>query len=358
MMLQDIRVDYIDKLEHDTTPSSVSSSGSFQYPPIMPPAQAPSFSDLEYWDNRFTSTSTPFDWLLPATTLDSLILSTLQSCRKPEDPKIIHIGCGSSELSFRLGELVSRPQGVWNTDYSGVVIDQGRAMEEERWRAFVADTTVSQSEASGNGSTERMNWKVLDLLDPASVAELESIPFDLIIDKSTSDAISCGPDLPFPHKPSTAKPGHLLPLDHDGSQKDLVHPLDILAVHLARLTLPGSKWLSISYSADRFEFLHPSKSNSAVVDLSINSTTPDDLDSNSQRYPRPAELWTLENKMDIEIPPPVPSPTPNQTQSSTQSPDNPNPRKKRSVKKAEEPVFRPKEVVWVYVLRRSEVKVF
>lgn len=307
----------------------------------MPSAQPPSFSDLEYWDNRFTSTSTPFDWLLPATTLDSLILSTLQSCPKPTEPKILHIGCGSSELSFRLGELVSHPQGVWNTDYSGVVVDQGRAMEEERLLAAQAHTTQSQPEASGNKPTHRVNWKVLDLLDPASVAELESIPFDLIIDKSTSDAISCGPDLPFPHNLSVTP--------SDRSQKDLLPPLDILAVNLARLTLPGSKWLSISYSADRYEFLHPLKPNSASVNLSTGATTQIDPDPNSQRYPSPAELWILEKKTDIEIPPPTPPPT------SAQSHPNPTRKKKQPKAKAEEPVFRPKEVVWVYVLRRSEV---
>lgn len=41
------------------------------------PGSPPSYAALAYWDDRFTTTPTPFDWLLPANALDGALVAAL-----------------------------------------------------------------------------------------------------------------------------------------------------------------------------------------------------------------------------------------------------------------------------------------
>jgi SAM-dependent methyltransferase len=298
----------------------------------MPPPNPPAFSDLKYWDNRFSSTSTPFDWLVSANSLDSLVLASIRSI-SGERCKILHIGCGSSELSFRLGELAGKREDVWNTDYSRVVIEQGRAIEEDCLSPTppASTSTVLDARPPATGHEEpsgRMNWKVLDLLSVESItafrAETKSESFDLIVDKSTSDAISCGPDLPLPDSDAS--------ISSRSAHTILLHPLELLALNLARLTRPGGRWICISYSSDRFEFLHQGTS----------SRTQSGNDGSTLRELEASRCWRLEHKEEIEV----------ETQP------------ERAVDAgipegggvtARMPVFRPKQVNYSYILVRTDV---
>lgn len=81
-----------------------------------------------------------------------------------------------------------------------------------------------------NLSTPRpiLNLNALDIYDLRSKSEGG---WDLIIDKSTADAISCGP------------------LIGD------IEPINVLCNNLAEVTKKGTRWISISYSPTRFSFL-------------------------------------------------------------------------------------------------------
>ncbi|KAH8078273.1 hypothetical protein HD553DRAFT_277991 [Filobasidium floriforme] len=284
----------------------------------MPPTKPPAFSDLAYWDNRFSTTSTPFDWLVSANALDSLVVASIRSSSR-ERCKILHIGCGSSELSFRLGELAGTRENIWNTDYSRVVIEQGRAIEE---KLDARPPKIGHEEVSG-----RMNWTVLDLLSDESItafrAETQSESFDLIVDKSTSDAISCGPDLPLP--------GHGASIPSRSTLSIILHPLEVLALNLARLTRSGGRWICISYSSDRFGFLHPGTS----------SRTQSGHDGSTFCELEASRYWRLEHKEEIEV----------------------EAQPERAVDSglpgggvtAKTPVFRPKEVNYSYILVRTDV---
>ena len=73
-----------------------------------------------------------------------------------------------------------------------------------------------------------LNLNALDLLD---LGKKSGGGWDLIIDKSTADAISCGPLI------------------------DDIEPINVLCNNMAEVTRKGTRWISISYSPTRFSFL-------------------------------------------------------------------------------------------------------
>ena len=75
----------------------------------------------------------------------------------------------------------------------------------------------------------------LNALDLSDLIRNSEDGWDLIIDKSTADAISCGP------------------LIAD------IEPINVLCWNLAKVTKKGMRWISISYSSTRFTFLGESQ---------------------------------------------------------------------------------------------------
>jgi hypothetical protein len=71
----------------------------------------------------------------------------------------------------------------------------------------------------------------LNALDISDLRKKSEGGWDLIIDKSTADAISCGPLI------------------------DDIEPINVLCNNMAEVTKKGTRWLSISYSPTRFSFL-------------------------------------------------------------------------------------------------------
>jgi hypothetical protein len=254
----------------------------------MPPS-TPSFGDLEYWNKRFTKED-EFEWLVDYTVLEPWLKQAVaeRSC-----PQVLHIGCGSSALSMQLRDLVDSPQQIHNVDYSEVVVEKHRQREHNMLR-------------SSNASTETCQWSTLDLLSVSQVLEFaEALKgYDVIVDKSTSDAISCSEDVPvvLPYR-LTTRFSHRLPQ----SVQDTVYPLHILAINLAYLARSGCSWVVLSYSANRFSFWNDGH--------------------NTEGMPHPSELWTLERHEKIEQPP-----DPN---------DN---------------VHRPPVMYHLYILRRTDVQ--
>ena len=74
--------------------------------------------------------------------------------------------------------------------------------------------------------------------------------FDVVVEKSTSDAISCGEDVPL-----DGASGSVHPILRTAARAAAIAPMELLAVHLAALVRPGGLWVALTFSASRFAFL-------------------------------------------------------------------------------------------------------
>ncbi|KAF3000217.1 hypothetical protein E8E13_007155 [Curvularia kusanoi] len=239
-------------------------------------AKAPEFGSQEYWDQRFTTNTAPFDWLSAPDALDPLITDALRTSNQ-EQPQLLHIGCGSSLLSQHLKNHVESPRQVHNVDYSSVVIEAERRRE---------------SESVGGNVDACARWDAVDLLNYASLNEAcgQSM-YSVIVDKSTADAISCADDVSchLPYAICTEERTVANDLTKAGHKSVLIHPLHLLAVHLAYVAKPGAKWISLSYTAERFPFLD---------DVEVATTTKNA--ATDTEIPDPRILWTVVGKHQIE----------------------------------------------------------
>jgi hypothetical protein len=215
------------------------------------PLNPPDYGESVYWDKKYANSSDPFDWLLPASSLDNEIFAALNSCPHP-DPKILHIGCGTSLLSFSLRNAVQNPAQVHNLDFSAHAIEWGRQIEHR-----LAKMEVDQGVVKG----ERMTWTQTSLLSLDSVRQDCDFGYSIVVEKSCSDAISCSDDIkvgiPYPlYLESSNNTDDDLNLAVSTSNSGFsVHPLHVLALNLALVSLTGSIWIALSYSQDRFHFL-------------------------------------------------------------------------------------------------------
>jgi hypothetical protein len=129
-----------------------------------------------------------------------------------------------------------------------------------------------------------MRWDAIDLLDHNSLLiACKRGAYSVIIDKSTSDSIACADDvhIPLPYPIGL----HDLTYDSDLIQSpDPVHPLHIIAIHLALVTRPGARWIALSYSNDRFPFVD-----------GLYSSRP-----NLPGFPDTGTLWKLLDNSEVE----------------------------------------------------------
>lgn len=247
------------------------------------PFQPPSFGSRQYWDDRFTSNSNPFEWLEAPTSLDPFLIDVLSETTD-QTPEILHIGCGTSLLSYHLRAHVQHPNQIHNLDYSEVAIQVGKKRELE---IFNAEQNISQGvdregtssdesdnekailndqankttskgveevESNGASSIACMRWSSANLLSHSSLLNAcRPSTYSVIVDKSTSDSIACADDIyvPLPYPVCVSH--------HASSQiswsTEPVHPIHILAIDLALVAKPKARWIALSYSNDRFPFL-------------------------------------------------------------------------------------------------------
>ncbi|KAI1125853.1 S-adenosyl-L-methionine-dependent methyltransferase [Nemania abortiva] len=161
---------------------------------------APDFETQSYWHERFTSEEA-YEWLASSRIFFDHVQPYLSESKTD---RILQLGSGTSDLHTYL-----RQRGysdVTNVDFEPLALERGRALEEAAFsdvqmKYVVADVTR------------------LDVELPALHA------FDLVVDKSTADAVSCG---------------------GDAALRDMARGVR------ARLTANGV-WISLSYSASRFE---------------------------------------------------------------------------------------------------------
>lgn len=101
-----------------------------------------------------------------------------------------------------------------------------------------------------------MHWRCADLLQWQSISQLSDLaPFQVILDKSTSDAIATADDWHFGSKDDFA---HVCPVVQEILRKNTaitLSPVELLALHLVPLTATGTTWITLSYSTFRFDRL-------------------------------------------------------------------------------------------------------
>jgi EEF1A lysine methyltransferase 4 len=162
------------------------------------------FEKQSYWHDRFAHESS-FDWLVPSSTF--LDVMEPHIAHLPRSAAILNVGSGTSDLHNGL-----RARGfsnVTNLDYEPLAADRGRELE-----------------AAAFGDV-KMGYVVADatrLADPAYSSEHHG-QYQVILDKSTSDAIACGGE----------------------------DPMLSMAEGVARCLADGGVWLCLSFSSSRFE---------------------------------------------------------------------------------------------------------
>ncbi|KAI4718736.1 hypothetical protein E4T48_04998 [Aureobasidium sp. EXF-10727] len=232
------------------------------------PTSAPSFGEVEYWNTRFTNED-QFDWLADFAVLEPWLKKAIAEKSVHDGrPQVLHIGCGSSALSTQLRKLVDSPQQIHNVDYSPVVIERNRQREIETLHCL----------ASG---TELCRWSTLDLLSASQILDFEKsgANYDVIVDKSTSDAISCAEDV------AVESPYPINAINTNRSQsrdQGALYPLYLLSFHLAYLARPGCLWVVLSYSASRLSFWE---------------------DATPSGFPASSQLWEIKRHEKIDQPP-------------------------------------------------------
>lgn len=166
-----------------------------------------------------------------------------------------------------------------------------------------------------------MRWSAVDLLDYNSVVKTcGQHTYSVIIDKSTSDAVSCADDVvcSLPYAVTTKQCTVTREKVEVEPSKVRVYSLRVMAVHLAIVAKPGAKWVSLSYSAERFSILEKTAANIQKDDAS------------EAGIPDPRLLWTIVGKHQIEA-------------------------KQQEDSGVNGVTYRPKVYHWVYVLQRTSV---
>jgi hypothetical protein len=298
------------------------------------PHKPPAFGSQDYWNQRFTSNSNPFEWLEAPDVLDPYLESALEDIADPE-PQLLHIGCGTSLLSYHLAGHVQSPEQIHNVDYSDVAIKIGQDRELEMLHQQAEDRNNNTPSSPENNMRRKfpMRWSSADLLSHTSLlGTCRPSSYSVIVDKSTCDSIACADDVyvPLPYQVTTTSPQICTTIRQQPltESSEPVHPVHILAVHLALVTKPGGTWIALSYSTERFPFIDGDSS--GFYD-DLNDIPAKVIDSG---FPNPSKLWRLRCKYEIE--PPAPQ-MPDGTQDSAL-------------------VHRPKVLHWVYVMERTDVK--
>jgi hypothetical protein len=169
----------------------------------------------------------------------------------------LHIGAGTSRLSDKMTEVLTQSidssleRGersgalIVNTDFSEAVVERGREMQAQLENQLVT-------------SVVRTRWERIDLLNKDDILDLlqayggdngdQSAGFDVVIDKSTSDAISCALDIDVKNDKLGSGPS-------SGLLQTQIAALDSLALYLAAVIKPRGVWIALSYSSDRFPLL-------------------------------------------------------------------------------------------------------
>jgi hypothetical protein len=286
----------------------------------------PSYGSQEYWEQRFACETHPFEWLEAPHVIDSYLFDALGAFKEPY-PQLLHIGCGTSMLSCHLQTMVQIPCQVHNVDYSENAIRLGKEREIELYNAKRND-----NDCNSTNSRASMRWDAVDLLDHTSLLKAcKSGEYSIIVDKSTSDCIACADDVdtPLPFQIGV-RSAEFAVTDFELIQmSEPIHPLHVMAVHLALVTKPGARWIALSYSDDRFPFVN-----------GLYTSRP-----HFPGFPDTSKLWKLLDKRVVESDSEREGSEDSSSSGSSGNGEN-------------QITYRPKIFNWVYVLERTEVSLY
>ncbi|PYI27707.1 hypothetical protein BP00DRAFT_14433 [Aspergillus indologenus CBS 114.80] len=206
----------------------------------------PDYDDPVFWDNKFSSGRDVGEWLNPGEPLIDAVMSHLD--RRPAldepapSPRALHLGPGISKLGSKLcDEFTKRGwcgSQILNVDFSSEAVRIGREME----------ATKEQSQA--------MHWMQADLRSWDDVSRTIAYgPFDVVFDKSTSDAIATAAPWTFPPASEASNTCPTIRQIVEESGEITLSPVEVLALHLAPLTQKGAIWATMSYSTMRYDNL-------------------------------------------------------------------------------------------------------
>ncbi|KAL2867661.1 uncharacterized protein BJX67DRAFT_75861 [Aspergillus lucknowensis] len=216
---------------------------------------APDYDDPSFWDTKFATGQDVGEWLNSGEILLDSVISFLEQLPVSERhtrPRVLHLGPGISKLGTRLRDaFVERGwggNGIVNVDFSSEAVRLGQEAE------------------SKYNPSQAMLWLRTDLRSWADVSQLHPFaPFDVILDKSTSDALATSGSVTFGTTSDTldiCSPVRNV-LEREGVTT--MPPVELLALHLVPLTRKGSMWFVLSYSTARFENLPELSSHWQVV---------------------------------------------------------------------------------------------
>ncbi len=286
------------------------------------PMHPPQYHLESFWEERFNKES-HFEWLGDGqrTILPLIRDFVLQPNYDSEPPRLLQIGVGTSMLSDQIIDIYQEKYGdvggatIVNTDFAQRAVTRGMASESAREHKSV-------------------RWERADLLIWRDVVALlallgtkeNSNLFAIVVDKSTSDAISCADNIvvQFQVEGQSPQAKILSPSTIDDvfplvkqflTQQSRTTisflPIEILALHLAAVVEPDGIWLALSYSQDRFQFLEDKTNDTARPAL------------------QPSMYWHVERVKGVDAPSGL----------------------------VKEDVYTPQVQHYVYVLRRTAVRV-
>ena len=123
----------------------------------------PNYGDKNYWEDRYDEQNgTTFDWLEDYNALKNFLNDLNLDKSKIQ---VLNMGCGNSLLAEEMYD-----DGYYNIKNIDIA------------------PNVIETMAKKNENREGMTWEVMDIRD----MKYEDCMFDLIIDKSTIDALLCG----------------------------------------------------------------------------------------------------------------------------------------------------------------------
>ncbi|KAI0328517.1 hypothetical protein GY45DRAFT_998439 [Cubamyces sp. BRFM 1775] len=248
----------------------------------------PDYESRTYWKDRFEGEG-HFEWLGDGKdTIIPHVRSHLINLREHGQPsaragsstpaRVLHVGAGTSSLSERLRELYLDVYGddvderaIVNADFAENLVVRKRTAEEAR--------------RAGRGPCKGMRWVCADALkwtELDSILKTEGHTFDLVVDKSTSDAISCGEDICYTSADPKLHPAFN---NYLAAGKSLtLSPVEVFAIHLSSLVHPGGLWIALTFSSNRFPFW---------------SSPTETTDS---PFPRAADYWNLDQVITVDAP--------------------------------------------------------
>ncbi|RHZ64485.1 hypothetical protein CDV55_101747 [Aspergillus turcosus] len=204
---------------------------------------APDYDEPAYWDVKFATGKDVGEWLNSGEILIETTLSELERRPQPDaTPRALHLGPGISKLGSKLCEAFGKRNWpgscIVNVDFSAEAVRLGQELE------------------SGKDADQAMHWLQIDLRSWRDVAKLAAYaPFDVLVDKSTSDAIATSPSVSLSTESDTSSICPVIGEILKETGELTLSPVELLALHLVPLTQKDSTWVALSYSNIRFENL-------------------------------------------------------------------------------------------------------